>query len=113
MAPGTEATPAVSAPTDRSQPPPAVPTEAPNRPKLLRRIDPEFNQRMLDDMGRNLVVMVDLTIRSDGTVAAVAPQGLMTRSMQRVLVAAMEQWRFEPLLQQRVHRIELEFNTNP
>ena len=88
---------------------PAMPAEL-VRPKLVSRVDPELSQRAFDDMGRNAVVRVDMTIRADGSVAAVTPVGNVPRSFLRALVGALEQWRFEPLPQQRVHRVELVFN---
>ena len=97
--------------TDRAPAAATLTADAAVRPKLIRRVDPDLNQRMLDDIGRNAVVLVDLTIRADGSVAVVQPLGVVPRAVQRVLVAAMEQWRFDPLPQQRVHRIELVFNS--
>ena len=89
---------------------PAV-QNAPPRPRIVSRVDPEVSQRVLDDLGRNAVVPVDVTIRPDGRVAAVTPLGSMPRPLQRALVDALGQWRFDPLPQERVHRIELVFNT--
>lgn len=83
----------------------------PARVKLINRVDPDLGQRQLDDLGRNAVVAVDLTIRADGSVASVAMIGQPARGLQRALSAALEQWRFEPLPSQRVHRVELLFNT--
>lgn len=82
----------------------------PVKPKLVLRVDPDVPQRLLDELGRGAVVPVDLTIRADGTVAAVSVQGVMPRGMQRSLAVALEQWRFDPLPAQRVHRVELVFN---
>ena len=87
-----------------------VATAALLRPRLISRVDPELNQRAIDDLGRNAVVRVDLTIRADGTVAAVTPVGPLLRSVLRPLISALEQWRFDPLPQERVHRVELVFN---
>ena len=90
----------------------ALPTlgVGPAKVKLINRVDPELGQRQLDDLGRNAVVTVDLTIRADGSVAAVTMVNLPPRGLQRALVSALEQWRFEPLPSQRVHRVELLFN---
>lgn len=92
---------------------PAVPNRSldPARIKLLSRVDPELPQRQLDDLGRNAVVTVDLTIRADGSVGNVAMVPPTPRGIQRAVVAALEQWRFEPLLSDRVHRVQLIFNS--
>ena len=88
---------------------PAVQT-APQRPRIVSRVEPEVGQRVLDDLGRNASVLVDVTIRPDGRVAAVTPVASMPRPLQRALLDALGQWRFDPLPQERVHRIELFFN---
>jgi hypothetical protein len=107
---------------DRSNAPmlPAVPVapllsakmmEVGVKPKLVSRVDPDVPQRLLDDLGRNAVVAVDLTIRANGTVAGVGMVTSVQPRMQRALASALEQWRFEPLPSDRVHRIELLFNS--
>lgn len=93
----------------------ALPTisSGPARVKLISRVDPDVAQRQLDDMGRNAIVMVDLTIRADGTVGAVNLVPPTPRGIQRALVVALEQWRFEALPSERVHRVQLVFNGEP
>ncbi len=81
--------------------------------KLINRVDPELPQRQLDDMGRNAVVTVDLTIRADGSVGNITMVPPTPRGIQRVLLAALEQWRFNPLPSERVHRVQLIFNPEP
>jgi TonB family protein len=75
-------------------------------------VEPEVPQRVLDGMNRNTAVMVDLTIRANGSVAAVELVPPAPRQLQRYLAAALEQWRFDPLPAERVHRIELVFNAD-
>ena len=89
------------------------PSVGPAKVKLINRVDPEVAQRHLDDMGRNAVVTVDLTIRADGSVGAVTVLPPSPRGIQRALVDALEQWRFEPLSSQRLHRVQLIFNPEP
>ena len=81
--------------------------------RLINRVDPTLAQRQLDDMGRNALVTVDLTIRADGTVRSVAMVPPTPRGIQRALLEALEQWRFEPLPEERVHRMQLIFNPEP
>ena len=89
------------------------PSAGPAKVKLIIRVDPEVAQRHLDDMRRNTVVTVDLTIRADGSVGAVTVLPPSPRGIQRALVDALEQWRFEPLSSQRMHRVQLIFNPEP
>jgi hypothetical protein len=110
--PGLES--AVTAPAMPALAPTALPklADAYVKPKLIRRVDPELSQRLQDDLGRGAVVAVDLSISADGRVAAVAMITPVPPRVQRVLAGALEQWRFEPLPADRVHRIELVFNTD-
>lgn len=80
------------------------------KPKLVVRVDPELPQRLLDDLGRNAVVTLDISIRANGSVASVGFPGILPVRAQRVIAAAVQQWRFEPLPSDRAHRVELVFN---
>jgi len=88
----------------------AKPADALAKPKIISRVDPDLPPRLLDDLGRNAVVAVDLSIRADGSVGGVGLVTIVPPRVQRLVVAALEQWRFEPLPSDRVHRIELVFN---
>ncbi len=90
--------------------PVAALTPASVQPKLLSRVDPEVTQRMLDDLPSTLVVLVELSLLPNGSVSNVKLLGSVPRTLQRALVAALEQWRFEPLPAARVHRVEVVFN---
>jgi len=100
--------------TPLSSGPMALPAIAagPARPKLVSQVDLDVPQRMLDELGRNALVLIDITIRVDGSVAAVALAGPAPRQLLRVVQAAVGQWRFEPLPSERVHRVELLFNAD-
>lgn len=78
--------------------------------QLVSQVDPALTQRQLEDMGRNALVSVDLTIRANGTVRSVAMVPPTPRGIQRALLEALEQWRFSPLPEERVHRVQLVFN---
>lgn len=80
------------------------------RPRLSRMVEPEVPQRVLQDIAFNTAVLVDLSLRADGTVAAVNVVPPAPRQLTRIIAAALGQWRFEPLPAARVHRIELVFN---
>ena len=79
-------------------------------PKLTNMVEPVIPQRVLDGIGRLGEVSVDITIRADGTVAEVAMLPPAPRQIQRYVEAAVEQWRFEPLSAERLHRMQLVFN---
>ncbi len=82
------------------------------RPRISRMVEPEVPQRVLQDIAVNTAVIVDLSLRADGTVAAVNVVPPVPRQLVRIIAAALEQWRFEPLPAARVHRIELVFNAD-
>jgi len=96
----------------------ALPVAAPSmevaqaRPRLLSMVEPEVPQRLLDELGRNATVAVDMTIKPDGSVGNVAVASSAPRALLRVLTNALEQWRFAPSPVPRQHRVELVFNSD-
>ncbi len=80
------------------------------KPRLISGGDLELPQRMLDELGRNAVVAVDVSIRADGSVGGVRLATPVSPRVQRAVASALEQWRFDPLPADRVHRIQLVFN---
>lgn len=86
-------------------PPPAVVV-----PKLISMVEPALAARTLEEAGRLYELPVELTIRPDGTVAQVAVLANAPRQLVRAVMLALEQWRFEPLPAERVHRVQLVFN---
>ena len=83
------------------------------QPKLREMVDPVIPPRVLDEIGRLVEVQADLTLRPDGTVAAVTLLPPVPRQLVRYLTAALERWRFEPLPATQVHRVQLVFNDQP
>lgn len=81
------------------------------KPRLMSKVDPDIPLRLLLDLGSVAEVLADLTIRADGSVAAVLLLPPVPRQIARHVVAALEQWRFDPLPAERVHRVQLVFNT--
>jgi hypothetical protein len=92
--------------------PPPVLARATGRPKLLKMVEPDVPQRVLDELGPNATVSVDLTIRADGSVGKVALASPAPRQMGRLLATAMGQWQFDAAAIERSHRIELVFNAD-
>lgn len=89
----------------------AAATAEPLKPRLVSMVEPELSQRLLDQLGRNATVLIDLNIRADGSVAGITVLPPSSRQLERALAPTLEQWRFEPLPSARVHRVELVFNT--
>lgn len=89
--------------------PPTASTLAEDRPRLRTMIEPEVPQRVLDQIGRG-EVLVEFTIRRDGTVVGVNLPPPAPRQLVRYVVEAVEQWRFEPQPADRQHRVVLVFN---
>lgn len=79
------------------------------QPKLLAMAPPDSQRRMLDQAGSIVEVAVELTIRADGSVAEVSVLTPAPRALQRSVVDALMQWRYEPLPAERKHRVELVF----
>ncbi|MDP1899652.1 MAG: hypothetical protein Q8K96_04270 [Rubrivivax sp.] len=86
------------------------PAAEPVRPKLVTMVEPQVPQRVLQEIRGTVEVLADLTIRPDGTVSQVVLVPPAHRLLQRYVEAALEQWRFEPLAAQRVHRVQLVFS---
>lgn len=79
------------------------------QPTLLSTVEPDIPPRLMRDTGGVNEVLADLSLRADGTVAEVQLIAPYPRSWRGYLVAALEQWRFEPMAGARVHRIQLVF----
>ncbi len=117
--PAASATPALETPSAVM----AAPTPAPilalpkfaaamANPKLVSMVEPAVPPRVLDEIGGVTEVIVDLTIRPDGSIASVVLAPSAPRQLHRFVIAALEQWRYEPLPAQRVYRIQLVFNAD-
>lgn len=87
----------------------ARPLETP--PLLVSRVDPEISPRVQQEIGPLPEVWAELTVRADGTVAAVALVSPVPRALQRPVLAALEQWRYDPLPAQRKLRVQLVFGS--
>lgn len=97
--------------TTKAVPPQAIPiVPATVRPTLVTMVEPEIPTRLLSDTGRVSEVLADLSLREDGSVASVALLPPVPRSWARYITAALEKWRFEPLPNARVHRVQLVFD---
>lgn len=88
----------------------ALPPPPPMAPKLITMVEPVLPARALAEAGSIRELPVDLVIRPDGTVASATVAGSAPRALVRAVVQALEQWRFEPLPAERVHRVQLVFS---
>ena len=79
-------------------------------PKLLQMVEPAMPPSVLAELGRGIEVTAELSLRVDGTVDDVRLLSRTSRNLQRVLLAALLQWRFEPLARPTLHRVQLVFN---
>jgi TonB family protein len=88
----------------------ASPLPQPVAPKLelVRMVEPELPPRLLELLARPEVA-VEFLIRPDGTVTNVRVLPPVPRQAVPMIVAAVEQWRFAPLLVAREHRVQLVF----
>ena len=101
-----------SGPDELPAPAEALPSPAPpaqTAPKLLTMMEPVLPARLFEEAGGLRELPVDLTIRADGSVASVHVAVTAPRQLVRAVVAALGQWRFEPLPRERVHRVQLVF----
>ena len=51
-----------------------------------------------------------ISLRTDGTVAGVELVSTTPRLLQRYITDALAQWRFAPLPEERLHRVQLVFD---
>ncbi|MDP2004309.1 MAG: hypothetical protein Q8K45_01425 [Rubrivivax sp.] len=79
--------------------------------KALSTPDPNIPARLLEQGPRVAEVEVELSLRADGTVAEVTLVPPVPRAWQRLIITALEQWRYEPMASPRTHRVRLVFTT--
>lgn len=84
----------------------------PVQPKLVEMVEPKLPLQVMQQGPATLDVQAELSLRTDGSVAAVTLQSAVPRAWQRYIVNALEQWRFEPLLSARAHRVVLVFKND-
>lgn len=95
-------------PTALADLPPAV-SSLP-APRLLKMVEPEFSSRVLRRGGRALEIVVDLTIRTDGSVSDIALRPPVDVSLEPAVLEAMRQWRYDAQPVDRLHSVRLVVN---
>jgi hypothetical protein len=88
--------------------PPARPI-AEFTPTLVNMVEPAIPAAVRSRIGPLREVIADLSLRADGSVAGVELGRDTPRAAVRYLTQAFEQWRFAPLPEARVHRVQLVF----
>jgi hypothetical protein len=81
----------------------------PEVPQLQQMVEPQFTQRLLDQVGSFDVVEAMLSLRAEGTVADVNFIGAVDLRVQTAVRRALLQWRYAPLRTAQEHRVRLEF----
>ena len=99
-----------SAPRALPAPASALPMTVSATPRLLTLVEPVLPARAIEEAGGLRELPVDLVIRADGSVAEVRVALKVPRQLVRAVETALEQWRFEPLPGERVHRVQLVFD---
>ena len=94
------------------QPSPALALPA-AKPRMLTMVTPDIPARVRMQAGRIGEVLVELNLRRDGSVAAATVLPPASRLIQRYVVEALEKWRYEPMAQDAVHRVQLVFDDEP
>jgi TonB family protein len=77
-------------------------------PRLVRMVQPEVSPRWIEGLA-SPEVRVEFDIRPDGSVTDVQMLQPVPRPLVRAIVAALEQWQFEPVAALRRHRVQLVF----
>ncbi len=80
------------------------------RPRLLSMVEPDFPARLQDTVARLGEVAVDVEIGTDGRVAAATLLAPAPRAIERFVLEAVQQWRFEPPPRPSTFRYQLVFN---
>jgi periplasmic protein TonB len=113
-APALEATRAPALPVVGNLPSAAAPqaelARSLARPRLVNMVEPSIAANAQDELARLGEVELEISLRPDGTVATVQPISRIPRVLQRPIVSAVEQWRYEPLGVARTFRVQLAFN---
>ena len=95
----------------RAQTEPELNVAAP-APRLLQMVEPDVPIRVLEALARPQVT-VEFTIGSDGGVSGVKVITPAPRQLAPPVIAALEQWRYEPQREPRLHRVVLVFSAVP
>ncbi len=101
--------PVTAAAAGKAAPPEPAPLEPEDVPlKLVRKVDPEYPRSLLAQQ-RQGSVLVQFTVRPDGSVDAAQATRSPDRKLSTAAVNAVRQWRFEPIPAPRQVSVEIGF----
>jgi len=105
------AAPSIAAPAGRVPEPEPAEADEPVPLKLVRKVDPEYPRALLAQQ-RQGAVLVQFTVRPDGSVDA--PQAMRSpdRKLSAAAINAVKQWRFEPIPTPRQVSVEIGFQVD-
>ncbi|OWQ44949.1 hypothetical protein CDL60_21825 [Roseateles noduli] len=103
------AAPATAAPAGKAPEP--EPDDEPVPLKLLRKVDPEYPRALLAQQ-RAGSVLVQFTVRPDGSVDAAQALRSPDRKLSTAAVNAVKQWRFGPIPAPRQVSVEIGFQVD-
>ena len=105
------AAPSTAAPAGRAPEPEPAEADEPVPLKLVRKVDPEYPRALLAQQ-RQGAVLVQFTVRPDGSVDA--PQAMRSpdRKLSAAAINAVKQWRFEPIPTPRQVSVEIGFQVD-
>lgn len=89
---------------------PAALAARPANPVLLQMVEPIIPQQLRSRVGGLRDVLAELRLRPDGSVASVELVSSTPRLLHRYITDALAQWRFAPLPEERLHRVQLVFD---
>ena len=90
------AAPSMAAPAGRAPEPEPPEADEPVPLKLVRKVDPEYPRALLAQQ-RQGSVLVQFTVRPDGSVDAAQAMRSPDRKLSAAAINAVKQWRFEPI----------------
>lgn len=99
---------ALAAPSLPATPPPAA---APRRAalELVDYVEPVLNERLRRRLKRDGEVVVEFTVRADGSVADPVVRSASDTALEEVALDAVRQWRYQPIPAAQPHGVQLVF----
>ena len=105
------AAPSMAALAGRAPEPEPPEADEPVPLKLVRKVDPEYPRTLLAQQ-RQGSVLVQFTVRPDGSVDAAQAMRSPDRKLSAAAINAVKQWRFEPIPTPRQVSVEIGFQVD-
>lgn len=91
-------------------PPAPAPVAAGAMPRLLSRVDPDIPSAVMRRLGYPTELLVQVTIERDGRLSDIRLPTVAQRAAEPYIIEALSQWRYEPVSEPRVQRLNLVFS---